>query len=79
MKTYSQYVNHYQMVVQLLAKRKSDSELQNILESFKPDPRGKGIKDYMIMPIQRIPRYQMLLAVSKLFIVKIIIHKKEIV
>merc|ERR1712137_545842 len=61
LKSYSTYVNHYQNVVQLLAKRKTDKNLQNMLESLKPQAAGKGIKDYLIMPIQRIPRYQMLL------------------
>jgi len=32
-----------------------------MLEGLKPQATGKGIKDYLIMPIQRIPRYQMLL------------------
>ena len=63
MKSYSTYVNHYQNVVQLLAKRKTDKGLQNMLEGLKPQSAGKGIKDYLIMPIQRIPRYQMLLHV----------------
>lgn len=56
-------MNHYQNVVQLLAKRRSDKNLQTMLESLKPQTAGKGIKDYLIMPIQRIPRYQMLLQV----------------
>ena len=63
LKAYSQYVNHYQTVVQLLASKKGDTELQNLLESLKPSRTGKGIKDYLIMPVQRIPRYQMLVQV----------------
>ena len=59
-------MNHYQNAVQLLAKKKTDKTLQNMLFRLKPQPAGKGIKDYMIMPIQRIPRYQMLLHVCLL-------------
>src|SRR3990167_5825336 len=65
LKTYYQYVNHYQYVVQWLAKRKGDKVLQKILDGLKPEATGKGIKDFMIMPIQRIPRY-------KLFLVELI-------
>ena len=50
--------------MQLLAKKKTDKALQAMLNGLKPQATGKGIKDYMIMPIQRIPRYQMLLQVS---------------
>lgn len=49
--------------MQLLAKKKTDKALQAMLNGLKPQAAGKGIKDYMIMPIQRIPRYQMLLQV----------------
>ena len=69
LKFYSQYVTHYQTVVQLLAKKKADKNLQTLLEKLKPESRGKGLKDYMIMPIQRIPRYQMLLTVCFMFII----------
>ena len=62
LKSYTQYVNHYQNVVQMLAKKKGDKQLQNFLDGLKPQQQGKGIKDYMIMPVQRIPRYEMLLS-----------------
>ena len=62
-KSYSQYVSHYQVIVQILAQRKQDTELQQIFESLKPQALGKGLKDYMIMPVQRIPRYALLLHV----------------
>ena len=62
LKSYSTYVNHYQTAVQLMAKKKDDRALQSMLNHLRPSAGGKGIKDYMIMPVQRIPRYQMLLA-----------------
>ena len=65
LKSYSQYVNHYQTVVQLLAGQKNNSELQVLLEGLKASKTGKGIKDFLIMPIQRIPRYQMLIKVCQ--------------
>lgn len=48
----------------MLAKKKADKQLQTFLDGLKPQQQGKGIKDYMIMPVQRIPRYEMLLIVS---------------
>lgn len=39
-----------------------DSQLQKVLSELVVDKcRGKGIKDFLIMPIQRIPRYRMML------------------
>ena len=63
LKSYSQYVNHYQQVVTLLADRKQDKQFQVFLIELKNQSTGKGIQDYMIMPVQRIPRYAMLLGV----------------
>eukprot|EP01095_Lingulamoeba_sp_RSL-Kostka_P007919 TRINITY_DN2582_c0_g1_i1.p1 TRINITY_DN2582_c0_g1~~TRINITY_DN2582_c0_g1_i1.p1 ORF type:complete len:501 (+),score=122.08 TRINITY_DN2582_c0_g1_i1:60-1505(+) len=63
LKSYKQYVNHYQKVVPVLAKRKNDPKLQEVLNNMNNvATRGKGMKDFLIMPVQRIPRYNMLLS-----------------
>jgi len=63
LKSYTQYVSPYQTAVRLLAVRKDDEELQLLLESLKaPQCNGKGLKDLLIMPVQRIPRYNMILS-----------------
>ena len=54
-------MNHYQQIVQILAKRKNEKQLKTIIDNLKETPTSKGFKDYMIMPVQRIPRYAMLL------------------
>jgi hypothetical protein len=42
-----------------------DQNLADLLNSLKTDEcKGKRVQDYLIMPIQRIPRYNMFLAVS---------------
>ena len=63
LKTYFSYMNHYQSVVPLLSATKG-TEFANKLESMKtPLCNGKGLRDFLIMPAQRIPRYLMLLIV----------------
>ena len=63
MKTYTQYVTHYQPIVQMLKTRK-DALFTNYLNGLvTSECKGKGLKDYLIMPVQRIPRYNMMLAV----------------
>eukprot|EP01094_Clydonella_sp_ATCC50884_P016755 TRINITY_DN2808_c0_g1_i1.p1 TRINITY_DN2808_c0_g1~~TRINITY_DN2808_c0_g1_i1.p1 ORF type:complete len:447 (-),score=119.72 TRINITY_DN2808_c0_g1_i1:258-1520(-) len=63
LKTYKNYVGHYQKLVPLLAARKNDAAFVGILEGLKTkECKGHGLKDFLIMPIQRIPRYNMLIA-----------------
>merc|ERR1712137_222014 len=63
LKAYTQYVTHYQPTLRLLRARKDDIKLQSILTKLIiEDCKGKGLKDFLIMPIQRIPRYNMMLA-----------------
>lgn len=62
LKAYTQYVTHYQPTLRLLRARKDDTLLQNTLKNLiVKECRGKGLKDFLIMPIQRIPRYNMML------------------
>jgi len=61
LKTYFSYMNHYQTVVPLLAQTRGSDFATKLNEMKKPSCRGKGLRDFLIMPAQRIPRYLMLL------------------
>ena len=62
MKTYFSYMNHYQTLIPLLRETKG-TRFAELLESMKqPACKGKGLRDFLIMPAQRIPRYAMLLS-----------------
>ncbi|PRP84844.1 RhoGEF domain-containing protein [Planoprotostelium fungivorum] len=65
LKAYSAYVNYYnQGQVQLLTSRHSNKSLDRWLNEKKllPEAQNKGIGDLLIMPVQRVPRYSMLLS-----------------
>lgn len=63
LKTYTMYITHYQEVVKILASKKGDAKFQKVLEGvISVECQGKGLKDHLIMPVQRIPRYNMMLA-----------------
>ena len=63
MKTYLTYMNHYQRIIPILSSIKNNPVGQQ-LDSLKSNScKGKGLKDFLIMPVQRIPRYALLLRV----------------
>lgn len=64
LKTYFSYMNHYQTVVPLLSSTNGTEFAEELEKMKKPVCNGKGLRDYLIMPAQRIPRYLMLLMVS---------------
>lgn len=62
LKAYTQYLKHYKELSSILAKHKKKSEFKKMLESLPTaECRSLGLKDYLIMPVQRIPRYSLLL------------------
>merc|ERR1712100_69390 len=61
LKTYFSYMNHYQTVVPLLSSTNGTEFAEELEKMKKPVCNGKGLRDYLIMPAQRIPRYLMLL------------------
>lgn len=63
LKTYFSYMNHYQTVIPLLSQTNGSEFAKKLEEMKKPSCRGKGLRDFLIMPAQRIPRYLMLLIV----------------
>lgn len=64
-KTYYPFLNHYQTIVPLLSQTNGTEFAKKLEELKKPSCRGKGLRDFLIMPAQRIPRYLMLLIVSR--------------
>jgi len=66
---YSVYFANYQKAIDQLHALKKDNSVNNLLETLKG--RGKddrNLESFLIMPIQRLPRYKLLFTVSVLFI-----------
>jgi len=61
LKTYTQYVTHYSKTQSVLTTYKLDQHVQATLESLKPANESRGIKSFLIMPVQHIPRLSLLL------------------
>ncbi|PRP81385.1 hypothetical protein PROFUN_11072, partial [Planoprotostelium fungivorum] len=64
---YSQYVaNHHRANATLLSLELKDKKFCAFEEDAMQNPQCKGhrLSDFLIMPVQRIPRYEMLLSVS---------------
>ncbi len=64
LKMYTQYVNSYGQARTLLTDlSKSHSDISDFLNEAQrhPETRGQSVFSFMIMPVQRLPRYQMLL------------------
>ncbi|KAL0479205.1 hypothetical protein AKO1_008027 [Acrasis kona] len=64
LKAYTSYINHYddsQVLLQSLLK--SNKKLQDFLEKChnEPDLRSQQLGSFLVMPVQRIPRYRLLL------------------
>jgi hypothetical protein len=66
MKLYIDYVNRYETALQTIQKlRESSDVFSHFLDENQQDPdsQRRNIQDFLIMPIQRIPRYVLLLGV----------------
>jgi hypothetical protein len=66
MKLYIDYVNRYETALQTIQKLKESSDVfSRFLDENQQDPdsQRRNIQDFLIMPIQRIPRYVLLLGV----------------
>ncbi|KAJ3423511.1 faciogenital dysplasia protein [Anaeramoeba flamelloides] len=64
LKIYTNYINNYNSAIQTLAQLTTKKrDLAKLLEkqSLLPDVKGLKLTFFLIMPIQRIPRYVMLL------------------
>ena len=74
LKVYTEYLRHYNLAAErlhkLAAKRKAFNMFLEDTKANVPDARDLSLESYLIMPVQRIPRYRMLLGVilsTKLF------------
>jgi hypothetical protein len=63
LKMYSQYTERYENVLRLLEELSKNEAIANYLMELHTHPLCKGLdlRSYLIMPIQRIPRYRLLL------------------
>eukprot|EP01088_Endostelium_zonatum_P001723 TRINITY_DN1206_c0_g1_i1.p1 TRINITY_DN1206_c0_g1~~TRINITY_DN1206_c0_g1_i1.p1 ORF type:complete len:1031 (-),score=245.91 TRINITY_DN1206_c0_g1_i1:45-3137(-) len=64
LKIYTEYVNSYDAANSLLqSKRGSSNKLNTLLDELHdlPECNRLQLEDYLIMPIQRLPRYELLL------------------
>ncbi|KAL9650367.1 hypothetical protein ABK040_016434 [Willaertia magna] len=65
MKLYTEYINNFQNAATILReRRKKNQNLNNYLNKCKEtreECKGLDITSFMILPVQRIPRYQLLL------------------
>lgn len=64
LKIYSQYCSNYNEAMRILSECKKQSKFKKFLEELKKkchDIEHRGLEDYLIRPVQRIPRYYLLL------------------
>ncbi|ELP86095.1 Rho/RAC guanine nucleotide exchange factor, putative [Entamoeba invadens IP1] len=63
-KCYFFYISHYDSVNKLLSKYENESKFNNLLDKIVqkiPTSTHLDLRSYLIMPVQRLPRYQLLL------------------
>jgi hypothetical protein len=59
---YSGYINRYDVAVKVVTKHATNSSFQRFLEKAQAESKSNlGLMAYLIMPVQRIPRYVLLL------------------
>jgi len=63
LRCYPQYVNGYDFAVEILTKCEENNHFNELLKKLTNDPKHKGMNlySYLIMPVQRIPRYILLI------------------
>eukprot|EP01102_Stenamoeba_stenopodia_P003758 TRINITY_DN1390_c0_g1_i1.p1 TRINITY_DN1390_c0_g1~~TRINITY_DN1390_c0_g1_i1.p1 ORF type:complete len:1021 (+),score=227.99 TRINITY_DN1390_c0_g1_i1:133-3195(+) len=63
LKTYTEYVTNYDTAIQTLRECRSDPRFIKFLDeiSHHPEVQKQQLSSFLIKPIQRIPRYEMLL------------------
>jgi hypothetical protein len=62
LKMYTAFVNAYDNIWQVLSALKNSKKFQSFVQKVKKaDPTVSNLESLMIMPIQRIPRYLLLL------------------
>jgi hypothetical protein len=63
LKMYTQYLNGYEQAIEILTQHTKNKKFQSFLAEKRDSEVCKGldIMSYLIMPVQRIPRYELLL------------------
>eukprot|EP00002_Diphylleia_rotans_P026300 TRINITY_DN5232_c0_g1_i2.p1 TRINITY_DN5232_c0_g1~~TRINITY_DN5232_c0_g1_i2.p1 ORF type:complete len:369 (+),score=60.73 TRINITY_DN5232_c0_g1_i2:60-1166(+) len=63
LRLYAPYINTYDETTKFLAKAAKQTSFANLLKKLETDPKAYGLTmaSYLITPVQRIPRYQLLL------------------
>jgi len=64
LKIYSRYCSHYNEAMRVLTECKKQSRFKKFIEDLKKkshDIEHRGLEDFLIRPVQRIPRYFLLL------------------
>lgn len=64
LKIYSQYCSNYNEAMRILSECKKQTKFKKFLDDLKKrshDIEHRGLEDYLIRPVQRIPRYYLLL------------------
>ncbi|CEP03357.1 hypothetical protein PBRA_003117 [Plasmodiophora brassicae] len=63
LKMYTTYISGYDKCVRLLGQMRKSRKFTKFLDETRTDPECKGLDlmSFLIMPIQRIPRYELLL------------------
>jgi len=61
MKAYTQYIQTYNKLRRSLTTNRQSTQLSGLLDACAASVGNKTIGSFLIMPVQRLPRYQMLL------------------
>lgn len=61
MRMYTQYVNNYERMVATINSMRKNRKFQAFLEDLRERCNGASLMSYLIMPVQRIPRYVLFL------------------
>ena len=61
LKMYTQYLNSYEKAIATINSLRDNKKFQNFLKTKIVELNGKSLMYYLIMPVQRIPRYVLLL------------------
>ena len=61
LKMYTQYVAGYEKSIATINALRGNKGFQKFMEDKRDELKGRGIMTYLIMPVQRIPRYVLLL------------------
>lgn len=72
LKMYTQYVNRYEHAIKELHKLRGNKKFQRFLKEVNKSTKtnGQDLSGFLILPVQRIPRYELLLKEMKKYTVE---------